>query len=144
MNIGVCIDGRRSIRAHARRPIHKSEERRNRRGDNTRTRQQRQNNNEMSKTREYSEKYLERKLVERIKAHGGLCLKFASVTEAGYPDRLCLMPHGRTLWVELKTTGRKPTKLQEIRHQELRERGFAVYVVDDMITLEQAVRDATA
>lgn len=101
-------------------------------------------NEQMSKTREYSEKYLERKLVERIKAHGGLCLKFASVTEAGYPDRLCLMPHGRTLWVELKTTGRKPTKLQEIRHQELRERGFAVYVVDDMITLEQAVRDATA
>lgn len=104
----------------------------------------RQNNNEMRDTREYSEKYLERKLVERIKAHGGLCLKFASVTEAGYPDRLCLMPHGRTLWVELKTTGRKPTKLQEIRHQELRERGFAVYVVDDMTTLEQAVRDATA
>lgn len=101
-------------------------------------------NEQMGKTREYSEKYLERKLVERIKAHGGLCLKFASVTEAGYPDRLCLMPHGRTLWVELKTTGRKPTKLQEIRHQELRERGFAVYVVDDMITLEQAVRDATA
>lgn len=98
----------------------------------------------MSKTKAYSEKSLERKLVERIKAAGGLCLKFASVTEAGYPDRLCLMPHGRTLWVELKTTGRKPTKLQEIRHQELRERGFAVYVVDDMITLEQAVRDATA
>ena len=104
----------------------------------------REENNEMSKKRAYSEKYLERKLVERIKAHGGLCLKFASITETGYPDRLCLMPHGRTLWVELKTTGRKPTKLQEIRHQELRERGFAVYVVDDMITLEQAVRDATA
>lgn len=97
----------------------------------------------MGKTREYSEKYLERKLVERIKACEGLCLKFASVTEAGYPDRLCLMPHGRTLWVELKTTGRKPTKLQEIRHRELRRMGFAVYVVDDMITLNNAVRDVT-
>ena len=106
--------------------------------------EKKQTSKEMGKTREYSEKYLERKLVERIKAHGGLCLKFASITEAGYPDRLCLMPHGRTLWVELKTTGRKPTKLQELRHQELRERGVAVYVVDDMITLEQAVRDATA
>ena len=94
--------------------------------------------------KQYSEKYLERKLVERIKAAGGRCLKFASITETGYPDRLCLLPPGRTLWVELKTTGRKPTKLQEIRHQELRARGFAVYVVDDMITLEQAVKDATA
>lgn len=93
---------------------------------------------------EYSEKYLERKLVERIKALGGLCLKFASVTEAGYPDRLVLMPHGRTLWVELKTTGKKPTRLQEVRHAELRERGFAVYVVDSMITLEEVLRDATA
>lgn len=109
--------------------------------DDNNTRQQRK---EMGKFEMYSEKYLERKLVERIKAAGGLCLKFASVTEAGYPDRLCLMPHGRTLWVELKTTGRKPTKLQEIRHQELRERGFAVYVVDDMITLEQAIKYATA
>ena len=58
----------------------------------------------MAKTNIYSEKYLERKLVERIKAAGGLCLKFASVTEAGYPDRVCLMPNARTLWVELKKT----------------------------------------
>lgn len=123
--------------------IHQATNRRNG-GFGAETLHVREDNNEMNEKREYSEKYLERKLVERIKAHGGLCLKFASVTEAGYPDRLCLMPHGRTLWVELKTTGRKPTKLQEIRHQELRERGFSVYVVDDMITLEQAVRDATA
>lgn len=99
---------------------------------------------EMAKTNIYSEKYLERKLVERIKAAGGLCLKFASVTEAGYPDRVCLMPGGHTIWVELKTTGRKPTRLQEERHRELRERGYIVYVVDDMDTLEQAVKYATA
>lgn len=92
----------------------------------------------------YSEKYLERKLVERIKAKGGLCLKFASITEAGYPDRLCLMPQGRTFWVELKTTGRKPTRLQLIRHTELRSRGFAVFVVDSLITLNEAVDYATA
>lgn len=98
----------------------------------------------MTKTNTYSEKYLERKLVERIKAAGGLCLKFASVTEAGYPDRVCLMPGGHTFWVELKTTGRKPTRLQEERHRELRERGYIVYVVDDMDSLEQAVRYATA
>lgn len=98
----------------------------------------------MTKTNIYSEKYLERKLVERIKAAGGLCLKFASVTEAGYPDRVCLMPGGHTFWVELKTTGRKPTRLQEERHRELRERGYIVYVVDDMDSLEQAVRYATA
>lgn len=99
---------------------------------------------EMEEISTYSEKYLERKLVERIKAKGGLCLKFASITETGYPDRLCLMPQGRAFWVELKTTGRKPTRLQLIRHTELRSKGFAVFVVDSLTTLNEAVDYATA
>ena len=68
---------------------------------------------------------------------GGLCLKYASSTTTGYPDRLVLLPEGRVFWVELKTTGRKPGKKQQLRHQELRALGQTVYVVDSMSGVER-------
>ena len=85
--------------------------------------------------KQYSEKLLERKLKARVEALGGLCLKFLS-TINGYPDRICLLPAGVVLWVELKSTGKKPTQLQLQRHEELRSRGYRVYVVDDLKSLD--------
>lgn len=77
-----------------------------------------------------SEKSIERYLVKSVQALGGLCLKFASSTETGYPDRLVILPGGMACWVELKSKGYVPTRLQDIRHAELRSRGMTVYVVD--------------
>ena len=67
-----------------------------------------------------SEKVLERKLVEKIKKLGGHAYKFVSPNQRGVPDRLCVLPHGITIFVELKTTGKKPTKLQVLCMDELR------------------------
>lgn len=86
---------------------------------------------------ETSEKSLERALVKRVKNLGGLCLKFASSTETGYPDRLVLLPGGMACWVEVKSDGQAPTRFQEIRHGELRRRGMAVYVVDSREKLDR-------
>lgn len=80
---------------------------------------------------ERSEKTIEKYLRSRVDELGGVCLKFSSMTETGYPDRIVLFPGGLMAFVELKSTGKKPTKLQEIRHGQLREMGFPVYVVDD-------------
>ena len=80
---------------------------------------------------ERSEKTIERYLRCKVDELGGVCLKFSSMTETGYPDRIVLFPGGLMAFVELKSTGKKPTKLQEIRHGQLREMGFPVYVVDD-------------
>lgn len=77
-----------------------------------------------------SEKSIERYLVKKVQGLGGLCLKFASATETGYPDRLVVLPGGMACWVELKSKGYVPTRLQDIRHEELRRRGMVVYVVD--------------
>ena len=71
-----------------------------------------------------NEKLLERKLREAIKKLGGKALKFSSPYETGYPDRLILMPGGRTYWAELKTTGKKPTEKQLLRQLELRSLGL--------------------
>ena len=77
-----------------------------------------------------SEKNTERHLTDEVKKAGGLCLKFSSMTETGYPDRIVLFPGGLIAFVELKSKGKKPTRLQDLRHEQLREMGFPVYVID--------------
>lgn len=86
-----------------------------------------------------SEKVLEAALVREAHRAGCHALKFTSLTEPGYPDRLVLMPGGRVLWVELKSGGEKPRRLQEIRHKELRGLGFEVTVVSSAEHLQDII-----
>lgn len=82
-----------------------------------------------------NEKLIEKKLREAVKKLGGKALKFSSPYETGYPDRLILMPGGKTYWVELKTTGKKPTEKQLLKQNELRSLGFVSEVIDSIETL---------
>ncbi len=85
----------------------------------------------------YGEKYLERKLNDRMNRLGGRCLKLATLHHAGLPDRICLFPGGRLLFAEVKETGVKPTKLQLLIHSQLRALGFKVSVIDHLQQIEQ-------
>lgn len=77
-----------------------------------------------------SEKAIERKLVEQVKACGGLCIKLLTYQFIGLPDRMCLFPNGKIVFVELKSTGEKPKKIQISVHNKLRALGFRVEVID--------------
>lgn len=77
-----------------------------------------------------SEKIIERKLVEAVKAHGGMCIKLLCDQLTGLPDRLCLLPNNKIAFVETKTTGRKPRRVQVYIHKKLRALGFRVEVID--------------
>ena len=76
------------------------------------------------------EKNLERLLVRRVTDMGGLALKFVSPGMAGVPDRLVLLPDGKIAFVEMKAPGKQAKPLQRLRHEQLRDLGFRVYVVD--------------
>lgn len=78
------------------------------------------------------EREIERKLVARTKAMGGIAPKFTSPGFDGMPDRLILLPGGRMAFAELKAPGKKPRPLQETRHKLLRRLGFKVYVIDSV------------
>ena len=78
------------------------------------------------------ERTLERKLVEAVTRTGGLALKFVSPGMSGVPDRLLLFPEGKIAFVEMKAPSKHPTKLQRLRHDQLRDLGFRVYVVDSI------------
>lgn len=75
------------------------------------------------------EKKIEQKLVDAVKAKGGVCLKFISSTD-GYPDRIVIFKN-KIAFVEVKAPGKKPRKLQLKRHELLRKYGFKVYVLDE-------------
>ena len=77
-----------------------------------------------------SEKAIEAYLRRRVEAEGGICLKYSNPNQVGYPDRAVLLPGGMTLWVELKSTGEKPSKLQRERFREMESIGHSVTVLD--------------
>ena len=81
------------------------------------------------KTQE-SEKTLEARLVREIEARGGMALKYTSQFHRGIPDRIILTPTGKVHFVELKSTGKKPTKLQVHAMNKLLYLGFDVWTID--------------
>lgn len=77
------------------------------------------------------EKVIEKKLVQAVKAAGGIAPKLVSPGFDGMPDRIVLLPGGHIGFVEVKAPGEKPRPLQLARHGLLRRLGFKVYVLDD-------------
>lgn len=77
-----------------------------------------------------SEKLVEQALVSRVKAMGGIPFKFTSPGRRSVPDRLCLLPGGRVIFVECKAPGKRATELQTREHERLRALGFDVRVID--------------
>lgn len=73
------------------------------------------------------EKEIEKYLVDVVGSKGGLCWKWTGV--AGVPDRVCLLPHGEVIFVEVKTSGGKLSRMQEFRHRMMRSIGHRVEVV---------------
>ena len=79
-----------------------------------------------------SEKLVERKLVELVKINNGMCIKLLCDQLIGLPDRLCLFPNHKMAFVETKTTGQKPRRIQAYMHKKLRALGFRVEVIDSI------------
>lgn len=89
---------------------------------------------------EVSEKAIEKYLVEQAEANGLLCLKYSNPNMVGYPDRLLVLPGGSVVWVELKSKGRKPTKIQQIRMTELNGMGHTVRVIDNKADIDELIK----
>ena len=77
------------------------------------------------------EKSIETKLVDAVKAAGGVCWKFTSPGTSGVPDRIVLLPSGRIAFVEVKASGEKLRPLQRLRIRTLRRLGFKAFVLDN-------------
>lgn len=91
------------------------------------------------------EKEIEAKLKAMIVRHGGLCLKWVCPGWLGVPDRICLLPGGTVVFVELKSpTGGKRSKMQQWWARKLSALGFLhlwVKCEEDVRALEMLVLD---
>jgi len=76
------------------------------------------------------EKDLEKKLVDGIKARGGMSLKWVSPGNRGVPDRILLLPGGRIAFAEMKRPkGGRVDPLQKYWKKILTGLGFTVYTI---------------
>lgn len=93
-----------------------------------------------------SEQAIEAYLVSEVRRRGGLCLKYSNPAEAGYPDRLVILPRegwtGPAIWfVELKRDGGKARPLQEARLAALRRLGVEAFVIAGSSEVDALMRD---
>ncbi|MGJ0638233.1 VRR-NUC domain-containing protein [Xenorhabdus bovienii] len=84
------------------------------------------------------ESVIENHLVKEIKKAGGIAYKFTSPGRRSVPDRICILPGGRILFVECKAPGERPRPDQIREHERLRALGCEVVVLDSK-NLEEIV-----
>lgn len=87
-----------------------------------------------------SEKDLERTFSERLNRTKKVwVIKLLSTFVKGLPDRMVICQGGYVGFAEIKTTGKKPTKIQTHIHEKLRALGFTVFVIDDLESRDNAI-----
>ena len=87
-----------------------------------------------------SEKDLERTFSETLNRTKKVwVIKLLSTFIKGLPDRMILCQGGYVGFAEIKTTGKKPTKIQTYIHEKLRALGFKVFVIDDLESRDIAI-----
>jgi len=87
-----------------------------------------------------SEKDLERTFSEMLNRTKKVwVIKLLSTFVKGLPDRMILCRGGYVGFAEIKTTGKKPTKIQTYIHEKLRALGFTVFVIDDLESRDNVI-----
>lgn len=90
------------------------------------------------------ESAVEAKLVKGVKTIGGRAYKFISPGNNGVPDRLVVLPGGRTFFVELKTDRGVLSALQKNQIATLEMLGAQVHVLYGVGDVERFLQRARA
>ena len=74
------------------------------------------------------ESEIQAKVIKRMEMHGWYVIKLIQTNRNGIPD---LLAHrrGKTIYLEIKRPGLKPTPLQDQRHRELMRSGIVVHTI---------------
>lgn len=75
------------------------------------------------------ESKIEAYLKKEITKLNGLCLKWVAPGTRGVPDRIIIMPQGKTYFVEMKQEKGRIDKLQKYVHKQFAARDHHVYVL---------------
>jgi hypothetical protein len=89
------------------------------------------------------ESTLEKRLVREVKRIGGIAPKWTAPGSRGVPDRIVILPNGKTVYVEMKAPGKPLTPLQEHWANRLRILGHSVYKLDSPETIDQFISEVS-
>jgi hypothetical protein len=84
---------------------------------------------------------LEQHLVREVERVGGRAPKWVSPGQRGVPDRLVILPGGRTVYVEMKSPGKPLNPLQERWAKILQSLGHEVYKIDSVDAIERFIQE---
>lgn len=87
------------------------------------------------------ESALERRLVREVERIGGTAPKWTSPGNAGVPDRIVILPGGRTVFVEMKAPGKPLDPLQERWARLLRRLGHDHYKIDSDEAIDRFIAE---
>lgn len=73
------------------------------------------------------ESIIQKQIIEYLEKNGWLAVKIIQCNKNGWPDLMALK-NGRTVFVEVKQQGKKPTDLQTYRIDQLNKQGFTAIV----------------
>lgn len=90
------------------------------------------------------ERDIEEYLRQRVKVAGGRAYKWVSPGNAGVPDRIVMLPGGRTAFVELKAPGKKPSPLQIAQGKKISNLGQVVVVIDSKQGVDEFITKLAA
>lgn len=87
------------------------------------------------------ESTIENRFREEVLRRGGFAYKFTVPGMRGVPDRIVLLPGGRTVFAELKAPGKPLSPMQVKRAEELKAKGYAVYKIDSYADVRQFIAE---
>lgn len=89
------------------------------------------------------ESKLEQSVRKYVKSLGGRAFKWISPGEVGVPDRICILPGGHVLFIELKRPGRKNglSERQKKIARVLEDLGCKVWCINSMEDLKARIEN---
>lgn len=75
-----------------------------------------------------TEQQLQSKRIKELEAEGYYVIKLVKTNKNGIPDLIAIPAGSDVLFVEVKSSSGKVSKLQEFRHEELKKHGVRVDV----------------
>lgn len=85
------------------------------------------------------ESAIESRLVREVERIGGMAPKWVSPGNRGVPDRLVILPGGRTIYVELKAPGKPMRPMQKRWRRKLEELGHQHYKIDNETDVDRFI-----
>lgn len=89
------------------------------------------------------ESTLEQAVRKHIRSLGGQCYKWVCPGENGVPDRICILPGGKIIFIELKRPGRNDgmSARQKKIFRILKALGCKAWRIDNLEDLKERLRN---